>query len=415
MIRMDYKKIRSVKKTLPVNTILPYCRVYPAFLLCIIAVLLLASGCVRAPQPGQPGGPAPAVVEIWHSLQGAETEALQAQAEWIMAKHSAVLVKLKYVPEANFVNFSWLAEAGGKGPDIFITSRETICQLYERGMLAKPAYLDQGAYPAALAAFQSEGTAFASPWLTDVPLLYYRPDLARAPLNLDDLFGNRGGVSLTAADMFSLAVWWSAPGSKIENSGPPVLTDSGNLEFLQQLLRRQESGSLRIDASASGTFAAGQSFYMIAGAGHAKSLSESGVPWRSMSLSDLVGGQGQPLLCATLGIANSTIKTTEILLPAIRLVEKELLALETQAAMALAGNRLPVNTGYYLLPEAAEGVYPQAAAALENAWVLEGTAREWKVFPWLEKAWGKALAGEMTPEEALAYAQEEAQKDLAPK
>ena len=81
---------------------------------CLLAIFLLVTGCTKTPQAGQPGGPAPAVVEIWHSLQGAEADALQGQIQTITKAHPEVIIKLKYEPEQSFVAFSYQAEAGGE-------------------------------------------------------------------------------------------------------------------------------------------------------------------------------------------------------------------------------------------------------------------------------------------------------------
>ena len=381
-------------------------------MICILAVLFSTAGCMRESQTGLAGLPAPVVIEIWHYLQGAEADALQAQTQRIMGKHPDVLLKLKYVPETNYANTSYQAGAGGKGPEIFIASREIISQLYERGMLAEAAYVDRGAYPAALAAFQFGGTSFGSPWLTDVSVLYFRSDLTGVPNDLEDLFFNRGGVSLVEADMFSLAVWWSALGGRSLQGGNPLLMTPENLIFLYNLVNWQMIGSFRVDPDAFAAFAEGRSLYMIAGASQAKALTGQGVPWGSIQLSDLVGGQGQPLAGSTLGIANSAIKTTEVLFPAIRLVTEELSAMESVGAMERAGVLIPANAEYYRLSESQRHIFPQAHAALNRAWVLEGNALEWSIFPWHEIAWRKALEQEMTPEEALAYGQEEAQREL---
>ena len=385
---------------------------YKLFVVCLCAALFLSAGCMRAPQPGQPGGPAPAVIEVWHYLQDAEADALQTQVQRIMGQYSEVLIKLKYVPEVNFADFSYQAGAGGEGPEIFIASREIIRRLYERGMLTQAAYVDEGAYPAASAAFQFEGAPYASPWLTDVALLYFRADWAGVPENVEDLFFNKGGVSLAAADMFSLAVWWSDFGGRVVFAGRPVLTGMGNLTFLNQLLNWQMAGSLRVDPAAREAFERGQTSFMIAGASQAKGLTALEAPWGIMQLSDLTGGRGHPLIGSTLGIANSAIKTTEALLPFIRLVEKELLTLETESAMERAGTLIPANMGYYQLPESQKGIFPQVNVALSRAWELEGNAAEWKIIPVMEEAWSKALAGDLLPGEALAEAQEEALKAL---
>lgn len=381
---------------------------------CIAALLILVIGCARAPQTGQPGGSAPAVVDIWHSLQGAEADALQGQIQAIMKTHPEVIINLKYVPEQNFVAYSYQAEAGGEGPEIFIASKEIIRQLYEHGALAKTAYVDQGAFPAALSAFQFGGVGYASPWLTDVPLLYFRTDTAAVPANLADLF-SKGGISMAASDTATLSAWWNGQGGQLMKAGKPILNDPSNIAFLKQLLVWRDTKNLRIDPAVFTTFAGGGTPFMIAGASQAKLLTQQKVPWGSMQLADLVGGQGSPLLGTTLGIANSAIKTNEALMPALQTVEEALLSPEVEGIMTQAGHLLPANKGYYQRPEAQKGVFPQVNIALAKAWVIDGNASEWKLIPIQDVAWRNALAGSTTPENALASAQGEAIKALAAK
>lgn len=381
---------------------------------CIAALLILVIGCTRVPQTGQPGGSAPAVVDIWHSLQGTEADALQGQIQAIMKTHPEVIINLKYVPEQNFVAYSYQAEAGGEGPEIFIASKEIIRQLYEHGTLAKTAYVDQGAFPAALSAFQFGGVGYASPWLTDVPLLYFRTDTATVPANLADLF-SKGGISMAASDTATLSAWWNGQGGQLMKAGKPILNDPSNIAFLKQLLVWRDAKSLRIDPAVFTTFAGGGTSFMIAGASQAKLLTQQKVPWGSMQLADLVGGQGSPLLGTTLGIANSAVKTNEALMPALQTVEEALLTPEVEGIMTQAGHLLPANKGYYQRPEAQKGVFPQVNIALAKAWVIDGNASEWKLIPIQDVAWRNVLAGSTTPDNALASAQGEAIKALAAK
>jgi len=382
---------------------------------CIFALLIAVIGCAKAPQTGQPGGVAPAVVDIWHSLPEAEAVALQGQIQTIMKAHPEVIIKLKYIPEQNFVNFTYQAEAGGEGPEIFIASREIIRQLYERGTLAKTAYIDQMTFPATLSAFQFGGVGYASPWLADVPLLYFRTDTASVPANLDDLFSTKGGISIATPDTASLSAWSTGLGGRLEDAGKPVLNDPINVTFLKQLLAWRDAKTLRIDDYFLKTFADGGTPFIIAGASEAKFLTQQNVPWGCMQLVDLVGGQGHPLLGTTLGIANSAIKTNDGMMPMIQMVEKALQTPEVEAAMQQAGRFLPANMGYYQRPDAQKGVFPQANIAFAKAWALDGNASEWKLIPSQDEAWSNVFVGGFTPEDSLANAQEKAIKALAAK
>lgn len=381
--------------------------------LSLLILLALVVGCGRTPQTGQPGGPAPAVVAVWHSLQGAEADALQAQVQNIMKAHADVIIKLKYVPEQNFATFSYQAEAGGEGPEIFIASRDILRQLYGQGALAPAAYTDQDAFPAALANGRLGGKSVMLPWLVDVPLLYFRTDTASVPANLADLFTTKGGISITSPDAATLSAWWNGQGGRLMNAGKPTLDDPSNVTFLQQLVAWRTVKALRVDANALSSFANGQTPYVVAGASQAKGLTQLNVPWGSMPLTDLVAGQGHPLLGTTLGIANSAIKTNAGMTSAIQTVEKALLSPDVEGAVFQAGRLLPANMGYYRRPEAQKGVLPQANEALGKAWALDGNAPEWKLIPLQDSAWSNALAGNAAPQDALTSAQEQAGKVLA--
>lgn len=378
-------------------------------------LLLLLVGCSKVPVDGQPGGSAPAVVSVWHSLQGAEADALEAQIQAFAKANAEVIVELKYIPEQNFVTLSFQAEAGGEGPEIFIASREIIRKLYEKGVLAKVAYTDPENFPAAIAGFRFGGTEFALPWLTDVPLLYFRSDTATIPANLGELFSAKGGISIPSSDTATLSALWNGQGGHLMNAGNPVLDNSSNVAFLQQLSTWRETQLLRVDPTALTSFEGGQIPYVIAGASYAKTLTQHNIPWGSMPLTDLMSGQGQPLLGATLGIANSSIKTTTEMTPAIQSVEKALLTPEVEGSMMQAGHLIPANMGYYRLQEAQSGVYLQANAALSKAWVLEGNALEWDLIPLQDDAWEKVLAGNFSPQDALASAQAQAVQVLSTK
>lgn len=372
----------------------------------VLLLVLLVTGCVKVSQTGQPGGPAPAVVAVWHSLQGVVADALQGQVQLIMKAHPEVIIELKYIPEQNFVAYSYQAEAGGEGPEIFIASREIIEQLYGQGALAKAVYADSEAFPAALAGFRFGGEGYALPWLTDVPLLYFRMDKASVPANLVDLFSSKGGISISAPDIATLSTWWNGQGGRLINAGNPSLDDPSNVAFLQQLLTWRSSRVLRIDPNALTAFAAGETPFMITGASQANLLTQLNVPWGCMPLNDLVGGQGQPILGTTLGIAHSEIKTNEAMIPTIQIVEKALLTPEVEGALSQAGGLLPANMEYYRQPEVQKGVFPQANLALAKAWPLEGNALERKLIPLQDTAWRNALAGTVSAEDALASAQE---------
>ncbi len=382
----------------------------------LLGVLLILAlgliGCGKDPVQGLPGGAAPAVVELWHSLQGSEAEALGKQAQRIMTGHPEVIVRLEYVPEDKLAKQAYQAQAGGEGPEIFLTSGEALVTLFNQGVLS-PVLGSTDSFPGIVSQFHHGEKDYAQPVVTDIPLLYYRTDLAQPPANLAGFLTTKGVLALPTLDTRTLAPWWNSQAGRLTNNGQPTLDDSANLIFLQQLLAWKDAKLLAVDANAWLQFVNGQAAYTIAWAGQAKGLAQT-IPWGSALLTQFTGGQGQILTGRTLGIANSSIKSSEALNPMIRLVEEELLTPDAQWALGQAGNRFPASSSFYKRTEAQSGVLQQVGQGLEKAWPLKGASPEWKLIPLQDQAWQKAWSG-IAPESALAAAQAEAVKVLSQK
>lgn len=388
---------------------------YKQFMVFLIFSLVLSlglSGCGEDPQQGLPGGAAPAVVELWHSLKGPEAEALDQQVQRIMAGHPEVIVLLEYIPENKMADYAFQAQAGGEGPDIFLVASETLTALFQQGALA-PVLGTTDAFPGLAAQFQYGENSYAQPLVTDLPLFYYRTDLAQPPASLQDLTKDKAVLALSALDTRTLSAWWSSQGGTITNSNQPALDATANLLFLQQLFAWREAKLLVVDPGAWLQFVNGQAAYTISWAGQARGLNGS-IPWGSSLLTQLTGGQGQILTGRTLGIANSSIKTTEVSRPLIQLVESELLTSKNQWELGQAGSRFPASSSFYNQEEAQTGILPQVGQGLAKAWALKGNAPEWKLIPVQDKAWQKAWSG-VAPESALLEAQTEGLNILNPK
>lgn len=384
------------------------------FLLKIILLSLLCviflSGCFQAPQQGQPGGEAPAVVTVWYSLQGAEANAFNNQVQNIMKSHPEVLIKPVYIPENKIVSMAFQAEAGGEGPELFIARRSIIRQLYAQGSLAPDVTNSTDAFSALQAEFRFAGKKYASPWLTDVPVLYYRKDGAGAPANLADLF-SKGGPVVAALNTQTLAALWSGQGGALwapatsGKAGGALLNSPANLSFLQQLLNWRDLYQLQVNPNALTLFTGGQAKYMIGWASQAAALTQAKIPWGSMDLTALQNGLGKILPGETLGIANSAIKTTSAMSQPIRIVEEALLNPSVEGALTNVSHQFPASIQFYNGKDAQQGIYPQVSSILNKAWDLEGSAPEWILMPLQDNAWASAFAGTMNPQEALNNAQ----------
>ncbi|MDD2233662.1 MAG: extracellular solute-binding protein [Desulfitobacteriaceae bacterium] len=377
--------------------------------LLIISLLILftLSGCLKAVPKGEGGEEAPAVVAVWHTLTGAEAEALQVKMQDLSKAKPEVFVKLVYVPEQIFVNRAYQAEAGGEGPEIFLAPKDILLQLYAQGLLAPVVEVASEGFPAAVAQFRFSGNLYAQPWLTDVPLLYFRKDKVPIPADLTSFSITKGRFVLPEINSLLLSTWWNGQGGQLAKDGKPTLNYQANLSFLQQLKSWRISNALQVTPNAMDQFAKGQASYTIGWASQAQVLTQLNIPWDSIPMSDLLGGKGQALLGPTLGIANSTTKTIKPLNSSIQIIEQALLNPAVEGAVAQAGHRFPANPLYYSAADKLQGIETQVNQVLTGAWPLEGGAVEWKLFSLQDSAWKNAFAG-MLPLEALDRAQTEA-------
>lgn len=380
------------------------------FRVLVLAVLLLVPGCMSAPKQGEPGGKAPAVISVWHSFQGTQARILEAQIEQIRKKHPEVLIETKAIPDDKFLSVTYLAQAGGEGPDIFLARREVLLKLYAQGALAPVVEFSSDAFAPAVAQFRFGGKLFAQPWLTDIPLLYYRTDMVKAPpAGIAELFSHKSILVLSSLDTSTLAAWWNGQGGRLALEGKPVITDPANQAFLAQLAALAQGKQLQVNPNALSLFAGGSVPYTIAWASQAQMLTKLNVPWGSVPLAALTGGR--PLPGPTWGIANSGIKTSEEMVPAIQIVEKALLTPEVEHAFVQSGFALAASSSYYQgnFFDGNKDLLAQVNQSLSGAWALEGSAPEWKLFPLQDEAWASTLAGSAKPADALAAAQTKAE------
>lgn len=378
----------------------------------LLVLTFLISGCQEDPQQGLPGGAAPVVIELWHTLAGAEAQALGKEVQKIMDGHPEVIIRLEYVEEKKIAQLAYYAQAGGEGPEIFITSAQTLTELFKQGALA-PVLGDADSFIGLTTQFKYGEKLYAHPLTTDVPLFFYRTDLAQLPSNIADFYITKGVLALTGLDTKNLSAWWLAQGGKVASNGQPDLQNPANLIFMQQLLAWKEANLLVVDPNAWNLFVNGQAAYTIASASQAQGLAGT-IPWGSVPVNQLTAGKGQVLAGRTIGIANSSIKSSEALSPMIRLVEEELLSPDSQWAIAQGGKSFPASSSFYSRDEAQSGILRQVGLSLAQVWSLPENALEGKLIPIQDRAWLKFWNG-VKPEDALAEAQGEAGKVLEAK
>jgi multiple sugar transport system substrate-binding protein len=367
-----------------------------------MAVLLL-SGCGKAPRQGEPGGEAPTVITIWHTLTTPEAAVLEEQLQQITANHPEIIVKTRQVREEDFAARAYQAEAGGAGPAIFLAPAAILRQLYAQGSLAAVLAAGEDVFTADGAQFQYGDKAYALPWLTDVPLIFYRNETALPPLSLEDILNGR--IALAAFDTATLGAWWQGRGGRLLTAAAePSLNAAENVDFLQSMTLARENRRIVIGSDPVGAFLSGEVSYIIMRAGQAEQIS---IPYAAAALSDVMGGQGQAVLAYTVGMANAAARTNADQAEAIRTLEEALLEPEVEAVMAKVCERTPANTKCYpsLSPSALERA---TARALANAWVLPGNPKLWELIALQDQAWADAFAEKASPRDALDQAQAQA-------
>lgn len=357
--------------------------------------MLIATGCMNPPSQGKPGGEAPAVISVWYTLEGKNEEELLRQFARINSERSEVLIKGVKVPESTFAERVWKLQAGGEGPEIMIASRLTIQKLYEKGAIS-PVLVDEKSYksyPAAQASFRYNGQAFALPWIGDIPILYYNKERdLKQPSSLAELFERKNTLAVKNLNMTLLSPWWKAEGGKLSAKGVPVLDSPANNAFIQKILLMRSGGLFIIDDMAREKFINGEADYFLGLTSERLALDRAEIPWGSIAITSLLGADASVLLDKTLGIANSSIKTVPAMEKAIEVVEEELLSWQTQAAITLAGGKIPLSSDYY--EQTTDSFASQAALSLKNAWQMEGLAVDWTIIPFLDRAFANIIKGE---------------------
>lgn len=375
---------------------------------CLLSIGLLIglmTACSQAPTQGIPGGEAPDVISVWYSLTGAAEQELLKQLARINEEFPEVIVKGEYIPEGQFMEQVWNLQAGGEGPEIFITGRPIIAALYEKGAIS-PVLADKyAAYPAAEAVFTYNQQPFAAPLLTDVPVLYYRQDKVPVPpASLAEIVAKKQPLAVKALDFALLGPWWKAEGGNLALAGKPALDSGTNTAFLSKLLALRAEKLLTFE-QALAKFNQGEVNYLLAWASDSTALSKAGVSWGCIALNSLLFN-GKAMLAQTVGIANSSIKTIPALEESIRLVEEELLKVATQTSLHKASGKMPTADSFYQ-GVGGKSLNAQVASTLKNAWFLEGYYLEWKLFPLLNQAWQNSAGGAKIEAE-LAKAQQKA-------
>jgi len=380
-----------------------------SLLLWLVLMVANTAGC-SAPSQGTPGGQAPAVVTVWYSLSGAAEQELLNQFNRINQERPEVIVKGVRIPQEEFVEQVWNYQAGGEGPDIVIADRPTLVALYEKGAISPVLAQNYNAYKSIERVFSFNNNQIAAPWLVDVPLFYYRTDGERQPIiDVNQLASQKLVLAAEAFNTALFSSWWLAEGGSLASENSPTLNSPANLNFTQKIQTLYSEGLLSVSANAKQQFIRAEVDYLIAWAGDSPAFNQAKIPYKS-TLNLVTGAKGRFLVSRCLGIANSSIKSTPAMEQPIRLVQEELLKVETQAALHRASGLYPAHVAYYEDAEQA-GPETQIASALQNAVSYEGNSLQWQVLAVQDQAWRNILVG-ADAESALATAQQKAREAL---
>ncbi|KUO62017.1 MAG: hypothetical protein APF84_05155 [Gracilibacter sp. BRH_c7a] len=368
---------------------------YPIILMCILLIISTLTGCIQAPAQGDPGGDAQAVLSVWYSLNGKEEKELLSQLERISQENNEFEVRGERIPETDFVDYIWKIQAGGQGPDILISTRPILSALYEKGAVSPVLAERDKAFSSAEELFTFNHELYAAPWLTDVPLLFYRKDQVKTPpYDINEIWIKKASIAVPAPSTVFLSPWWKAEGGNLSMAGIPQLNSPANLAFLNRLIYLRDEGLLIFDNQAMTRLVKGEVNYAISWASQSHVLENSQIEWDCVSLETVFGNNGKALLDKTIGIANSSLKTTPARESAILIILEELLKTDTQIAMSQAGNRIPVSKEYF------EGspitIKTKIAKTISNSWVPSTNLLEWQFMNIQDSSWLNILAGSDT-------------------
>lgn len=379
---------------------------YCFILICILLIISTLTGCIQGPAQGTPGGDAPAILSVWYSLEGNEEQELLRQLERISSENNEFEVRGERIPEADFIDYVWKIQAGGHGPDILIATRPVLSALYEKGGISPVLAEKDRAFAAVEELFTFNNEVYAAPWLTDVPLLYYRKDKVDArPSDLNEILTKKNLIAISSPGTRLLSSWWKAEGGNLSSAGIPQLDSQANLSFIERLEYLRNEGLIIFDNQALTRLIKGEVNYAISWASQSNALEKSQVEWDCVSLESVLGTNSKSLLGETIGIANSSLKTTPVREGPILIVQEELLKTETQTAMFQAGNRIPAHKEYY---EGSRTTFLiETSKTLNNSWIPTGNPLDWQLIDILDTSWHNILAGEDSESE-LGKAQQSA-------
>lgn len=375
-------------------------------MLLILIVIFLISvplGCGNSDRGEET---APAVISVWYSLSGAQADELLKQCSQIMSAHPDLVIKADYLAESEFVEKTWQLQAGGEGPEIFVTSGSIMDQLFSKGALSPVLAQSDHLFQPAKVRYSSHEQPYALPLLTDVPLLFYRTDLVEAPVNLNDLLARRTAIYAEKLNISLLSGWWKAEGGGFVSGQNPMINTANNLAFLNHISTLRAEGIVKEDPQAVEKFMKGEENYLLAWGSTVQTLTANQVSWGCVSFASLLGDNAKAVTGRSVCLANSSTKSAAGLHSKIQLVEEELLKPQVAEALSIPAKLLPANDQYYA-GQQNQFIKNEVAKALTTAWGIEVSSLELKMLPILENAFQDSIFGGGSAETALEQAQQQ--------
>jgi multiple sugar transport system substrate-binding protein len=349
---------------------------------------------------------APAIISVWYSLSGTQADELIKQCNQITKTHPDLVIKPMYLAESEFIQRTWQYQAGGEGPEIFVTNGVIMDQLFSKGALSPIQAKTYNVFEPAKIRYSSNEQIYALPMLIDVPLLFYRTDLVDKPDNLNALIARNTAIFAAKYNISLLSGWWKAEGGGFVSGQTPMINTYNNLVFLNKVVSLRSAGVLNEDSQAVAKFMQGEEKYLLDWGSTAHILTSNKVNWGCVSLATLIGENPRGVPGNSICIANSSTKSSPGLNEKVQLVEEELLKSQVEEALAVSAKLLPTNDQYY---EGQQNPFMknEIAKALTTAWGVEVSSLELKMLPMLDNAFQNSFYGTDSTDSALEKAQQQ--------
>ena len=397
----------------------------------VVAFVCVASaaGCFRYEEPD---------LVLWHAYRGAEEQALLAVVGRFHDDNPGVVVEVVPVPYQAYANKITSAVPRDNGPDVFIFAHERIGGWADAGIVTPIADLVPGALVSALpetfiAACTYEDTLYGLPLSAKTTALFYHRDnlaalradpptttgeLLELAARYDEPDEGRFGLVYPAGDFYFHSGWFFGFGGRIQGEGGrPVLDapeNAASYRFVHAL--QNESGALPRDcdyAVSKDLFASGNALFAVNGPWFVGVLGDTPFGVVPLPTIDETGQPAAPFVTVESAFVTSQPEGER------RALAGHLVAFlagrESSVLRATAGRQTVAHPAAYDDPDVRDDPILSAFGAAAAAGTPMPNQPE-MVTIWepANRALEQVLRGARTPEEALASAEEDLARALAP-